>query len=156
MRLTIRTRVAMPYTDVFARFNRELFLALAPPFPPVTLKRFDGCKQGDIVHLELDMLAAKQDWISLIVEAGAQRDNTVFRDEMYFIDEGTTLPFFLRFWRHEHRIVSNEEGSTIVDAIEFRALWGLDLLLYPVLWLQFMYRKPIYMRFFGKVKSSGL
>jgi ligand-binding SRPBCC domain-containing protein len=151
MRLTIRTRVAQPYREVFARFDRELFLALAPPFPPVALKRFDGCNEGDIVHLELDMIFTKQNWTSRIVEKGESSNNAVFRDEVYFIDEGEQLPFFLRYWRHEHRIMSNEEGSTVVDAIEFQAFGGLDLLLYPVLWLQFMYRKPVYKRFFGSV-----
>ena len=39
--------------EVFERFNQDLFLALAPKFPPSKLLRFDGCKTGDIVEIEM-------------------------------------------------------------------------------------------------------
>lgn len=119
-------------------------MKLNPPFPPVRLIRFDGSETGDVVSLELNFILFKQTWESLIVE-----DNLTDR-EFYFIDEGCKLPFFLKYWRHKHRIVKNGQGAEIVDDITFRSpFWVIDFLLYPVLWLQFLYRKPVYKKYFS-------
>jgi len=145
MRLTITTSVDQDYRSVMKGFTQDLFLKLNPPFPPVRLLRFDGCKKGDIVSLELNFLLFKQRWNSLIVEDGLNDQ------EFYFIDIGTKLPFFLKYWRHHHRILRDEFGTRIIDDIHFRSpLLLFDFLLWPVLWLQFLYRKPIYRRIFRK------
>jgi len=60
------------------------------------------------------------------------------------------LPFFLTVWHHKHLIEKAKEGSNIVDEITFNSPWFLpEFLLFPVLWFQFSYRKPIYRRVFG-------
>ncbi len=144
MKICITTIVAQNYKIVFEGFTGELFLALAPPFPPVNLLRFDGCKKGDIVELELNMILFKQRWDALIIESG-ERDNEVF-----FTDIGTKLPFFLKTWKHFHRIVQNADQTTsIVDDFEYTTPFlVLDYLMYPVLYAQFAWRKPIYRRLF--------
>lgn len=145
MRLTITTSVDQDYRSVMKGFTQDLFLKLNPPFPPVRLLRFDGCKKDDIVSLELNFLLFRQRWTSLIVE------DELNDQEFYFIDVGTKLPFFLKYWRHHHRILRDEEGARIIDDIHFRSpLLPFDFLLWPVLWLQFLYRKPIYRRIFRK------
>jgi ligand-binding SRPBCC domain-containing protein len=61
------------------------------------------------------------------------------------------LPFFLKYWRHHHRIVQDGQSTRIIDDIHFRSpLLLFDFLLWPVLWLQFLYRKPIYRNVFRK------
>lgn len=156
MRLNLTTAVDMPYDQVFAGFTKELLMQLAPPFPRLTLERFDGCRKGDTVHLKMHLpLAPAQDWISVIVEDGEIRNHTDFRDEYFFVDEGTTLPFFLKSWRHTHRIVRADHGSVIVDSIEFAAWGGLDLLVYPFLWLSFAYRQPVYKRVFARQSTTN-
>ncbi|EKB49225.1 SRPBCC family protein [Cecembia lonarensis] len=143
MRISISTPVEQDYLTVKSGFNESLFLKLNPPFPPVKLLRFDGSSKGDQVILELNFLLFKQQWISDITE-----DRTDAH-EFYFIDEGIKLPFFLKSWKHKHRIVNAGKYSIIVDEIEFEApLRLLTLLLYPVLYLQFLYRKPIYKKIF--------
>ncbi|MEM9831083.1 MAG: hypothetical protein AAF944_10625 [Bacteroidota bacterium] len=144
MQLTIRTSVAQDYVSVKQGFTQDLFTSLSPPFPPVKLKRFDGSQKGDIVELELNFLLFRQTWRSLIIDEGQTAD------EWYFIDEGVKLPFFLKFWKHHHRVLRQENGSQIVDDIRFRSpFWLMDFLLYPVLALQFLYRKPIYKKIFS-------
>ena len=146
MRLTLTTSVAQPYQTVFAGFDANLFLRLAPPLVRVRLVRFDGCRVGDVVALELKPLGMPaQRWTSRITEFAETAD------EIYFVDEseGADLPFFLRTWRHKHRICRNGDGATIIDAIEYTAPLGLNYLLYPILWLQFAWRKPIYRRTFA-------
>jgi ligand-binding SRPBCC domain-containing protein len=143
MKISIQTTVEQDYLHVKAGFTESLFKKLAPPFPPVKVLRFDGCNTGDVVSLELNFLLFKQKWISLIT------DDQTTEKEFYFIDEGTTLPFFLGKWKHKHRIISSKSGAIIRDEIDFEGPFSwVTPLLYPVLWLQFWYRKPIYRAIF--------
>jgi ligand-binding SRPBCC domain-containing protein len=144
MHLLLKTRVNQPLTTVWQGFDSSLFDRLSPPFPPVDVIRFDGCLKGDVVHLRLNFLLFRQDWISLIV------DQQTTDNEIYFVDQGTRLPFFLAYWQHHHRLLRNSNGGTIViDDIVFRTPFRFtDLLIYPLLWLLFAYRKPIYKRTF--------
>ena len=145
MHIILRTAVAQPPAQVMAGFTRELFIALAPPFPKLRLLRFDGCRTGDQVEIELDTLVKRLPWTSLIVDDGQLADGTLF-----FVDEGQTLPPPLRYWRHRHLIQPGPQGgSIIVDDLEYRtATPALDALLYPAIWAQFAWRKPIYRRWF--------
>jgi len=143
MKIIISTRVEQNYLTVKEGFNENLFLLLSPPFPPVRLLRFDGSAKGDTVILELNFLFFNQQWVSEITED--QTDE----NEFYFIDEGVELPFFLKRWKHKHRIIRDGNHSIIRDEIEYQGRFGLmTLLLYPVLLLQFLYRKPIYKKIF--------
>jgi ligand-binding SRPBCC domain-containing protein len=147
MFVTLRTTVAQLPAQVMAGFTRELFVALAPPFPKLRVQRFDGCRTGDQVEIELDTLVKRLPWTSLIVDDGQLPDGTHF-----FIDEGQLLPPPLRYWRHRHLIQpSAAGGSVIVDALEYRtASKLLDALIYPAMWAQFAWRRPIYRRWFGR------
>lgn len=143
MKIKISTTVEENYEKVLENFNEELFKKLAPPFPPFTLKKFDGSKKGNLVHIELNMILFKQDWISLIT------DDNKDSEEIYFIDEGIKLPFFLKYWKHKHRIIKMKNGSKIIDDIVFTTPYEwLDYLIYPALYIQFLYRKPIYKKEF--------
>jgi ligand-binding SRPBCC domain-containing protein len=143
MKLTITTTVAADYRTVFSGFNRELFIALSPPFPRVTLLKF-GMQKGDEVALRIGAGPVGFRWVSKIT------DSYETADEIGFVDEGSELPLTLQRWRHRHRIVRRPKGALIIDEIEYEARPRiLSGLLYPFLWLQFIYRKPIYRRFFG-------
>ncbi len=145
MKINFSTSVEQGYLDVKAGFTEALFKKLSPPFPPVRLLRFDGSQKGDIVSLELNFLLFRQKWTSEITA-----DQTTDL-EFYFVDEGIELPFFLKKWTHKHRVISSGIGSIIRDEIEYEAPFGvLTLLLFPVMWLQFAYRGPIYKRIFKK------
>lgn len=145
MKIVIETPVEKGYLEVKEGFTEVLFKKLAPPFPPVNVLRFDGCKKGHQVVLELNFLLFKQKWVSLIT------DDQTTDQEFYFVDEGIELPFFLGKWRHKHRIISSGTGSVIRDEIDFSGPFSwMTPLLFPALWLQFVYRKPIYRRIFKK------
>ncbi|PSL03437.1 SRPBCC family protein [Cecembia rubra] len=143
MKINISTQVQQDYLSVKEGFNENLFLKLSPPFPPVKLLRFDGSSKGDLVILELNFLFTRQKWVS---EITAEQTNG---NEFYFVDEGIELPFFLKKWKHKHRIIRKGKQSLIRDEIEYEGHFGITtLLLYPVLYLQFLYRKPIYKKIF--------
>lgn len=144
MQILIETEVNTNFESVFAAFDEQLFMALNPPIMPVKLRRFDGCQKGDLVQIELPIGL----WESLITENG-ESDS-----EIYFIDEGRKLPFPLKKWRHQHRIQrTGENTSLIIDKIDFSTNFApLDWLMYPVLYLQFLYRKPVYRKRFGKTQ----
>lgn len=155
MHLLLSTPVRQSVTQVWVGFDRQLFNRLAPPFPPVEVVRFDGCLKGDVVHLRLNFILFKQDWISDIVDQQTVHNQGIPEgpDEIFFVDQGTRLPFFLRYWQHRHRLVHDSKtgGTVIIDDITFRTPSRLtDLLFYPLMWLQFAYRKPIYRRVFGE------
>lgn len=148
MKIYLKTEVSGNYLTVFQQFDRKLFEALAPPFPKPLLLRFDGSKQNDQVHIQLVLpFGIKQDWVSLITEDG--QDETL----AWFVDEGIKLPFFLSKWKHRHIIEKKTENSSyIIDDIEFSS--PFVFLLYPVLWLQFAWRKPVYRRYFLQISGN--
>lgn len=147
MKINIETAVNQSVSDVWNQFDDKLLLKLSPPFPPVKLISF-GQKIGEKVTFELNFFIKRQLWVSKIT------DSYLSVEESYFIDEGVQLPFFLKYWKHKHRIVRdntspNGSGSIIIDEIEFRTPTILtDYIFYPILYLQFLYRKPIYQRIF--------
>ncbi|WP_425389588.1 SRPBCC family protein [Ekhidna sp.] len=144
MRIKIATEVQADLEQVKSGFNEDLFLSLNPPFPPVKLKEFGGCKTGDMVALELNFILFKQVWKSEITEDNEEAGN------WYFVDQGVKLPFFLKSWKHHHGVDAREKGgSTIIDDITYSTgIIATDLLMYPLLYFQFLYRKPIYKRRF--------
>jgi ligand-binding SRPBCC domain-containing protein len=142
MKIIIETEVEQTVAQVWEQFDDKLLMQLSPPFPPVKLISF-GQKIGEKVTLELNFFIKRQLWVSKIT------DSYLSVEESYFIDEGTQLPFFLKYWKHKHRIVKNNTGSKIIDEIEFRTPTILtDYIFYPILYLQFLYRQPIYRKFF--------
>ena len=145
MRVILRTAVAQTPAQVMAGFTRELFVALAPPFPKLLVRHFGGCHTGDVVEIELDTLVKKLPWTSLITEDGVLPDGTHF-----FVDEGQVLPPPLRYWQHRHLLEPGPQGGCIiVDNLEYRtASRLLDTLIYPAMWAQFAWRQPIYRRWF--------
>lgn len=143
MKINIQTHVQQDYLKVKEGFNQSLFTKLSPPFPPVKLLRFDGSQKGDYVTLELNFIIFKQRWTSEII-ADMTNDQ-----EFYFVDKGVELPFFLKEWQHKHRIIKSGNGSIIRDEITYKSgVSILTLMLYPALFLQFLYRKPIYKKIF--------
>lgn len=148
MKIRISTPVKGNYKEVMARFDQQLLEQLTPPGISAKLLRYDGSKPGDIVHIQLTILGIlKQEWISEITEEG-EDDQRIF-----FVDEGNgkQLPSFLSTWKHQHIVENDDPDSVIVDDIEYTTpFFLLDWLMYPMIFLQFIYRKPIYRRVFNE------
>lgn len=145
MRIIIKTKVHQVYKKVFQAFDINLFMKLKPPLVSLNVRRFDGCQKGDEVHIEVKILWMKQKWISLITE---QQSN---ENEIYFIDEGVLLPKPLKYWKHKHIIEKSIDSSIIIDDICYNTNnILLDFLLFPALFLQFYFRKPVYKSYFSK------
>lgn len=141
MNLKFATPVKKDLQTVKSSFNRELFEYLAPPFPPATVERFDGCKKGDEVHLKMVVGT----WVSVITE------DQEIPGAWWFVDEGKVLPWPLKFWRHVHLVEQTPEGSLIIDDIEVRTSSKLlDKMIYPVLWKIFSLRPERYQSFFSR------
>lgn len=144
MNLYFKTPVEGSVAKVLSGFNKELFLNLRPPGVRVDLRRFDGCKKGDLIELDLLTPFGKQVWEGKITE------NYESEDEAYFIDVGVKLPFPIKTWRHKHIIKRENNQTYIIDEIRFSIagpLWGP--VFYPIMWGVFKYRGPIYKRIFS-------
>ncbi|MEZ5173464.1 MAG: hypothetical protein R2850_08130 [Bacteroidia bacterium] len=132
-------------SQIYSLFDEVLFKALAPPFPKMELLQFDGCLKGDEVKVKLHFGLFTQHWDSLITESGSDTQKS------FFIDEGTRLPFFLKSWKHTHLIRQAGEDVFIEDNIDLKwssPFWSVFV--YPGLYLSFLYRKPVYRRYFSK------
>ena len=147
MRFSIITKVNKNYKEVFEGFDEKLFIKLAPPFPKVSLQRFDGSNIGNKVIIKLHFIFFSQIWESEITDKKEEEN------EIFFVDEGIKLPFFLKKWKHKHIIKQDENNinkSLIIDDIYFQTPFKLfNFIMFPAIWLQFAYRKPIYKRFFN-------
>lgn len=150
MRIILKTYVEQTPENVFEGFDQNLFIKLKPPGIGLKLIRFDGCEKGSIVELQLNFGLFKQRWKSTVT------DFAKTAEEIYFVDEaeGKDLPFFLKKWKHRHRLVREGNGTYIIDEIEYTSPFGLNLLMYPALWMQFAWRKPIYRKTFRKERGA--
>lgn len=144
MKFKVRTSVEQAVDEVKSGFDESLFRKLSPPFPKLRVIRFDGSEPGDRVEVELNFILFKQLWVSEITETQSSESS------YYFVDQGLQLPFFLKSWRHKHHIASGSK-TQIIDDVEYTcANKFLELICYPLLLSQFIYRKPIYKRIFGQ------
>jgi ligand-binding SRPBCC domain-containing protein len=146
MHFQIQTPVSGTPRTVFHRFDRQLFLRLAPPGVRLLLHQFDEpLAVGGVVHLEVKFFGLlRQEWYNRItaLETGDQLCS--------FVDEGERLPWPLRRWRHHHIIRQGAHGTEIVDDITYHsANRVLDYLLFPFVYLQFWYRRPVYRKYFS-------
>jgi ligand-binding SRPBCC domain-containing protein len=144
---SISTPIQAPISHVKDLFTADLLLRLSPPFPRVSLQRFDGCKKNDNVILVINLLFTKVTWSSLITE------DALTTDEWYFIDQGVKMPFGLRYWQHKHRVKKiNDVSCEIIDEISFDTRNEfLNYLLFPFLWGMIFYRKPFYKKYLSLV-----
>lgn len=144
MKLYFETPIEMPYEKVRDRFNRDLFLFLSPGFIPFNLKRFDGCKKNDEIHIELGPNGFSQNWVSLVTFEETNASG------WSFIDEGKVLPWPLSYWKHHHRVdrISATE-SRLVDDIHYECSPAfLAPLIRPLMKSVFAIRPARYKKYF--------
>lgn len=145
MRIVIKTKVKQDFRKVFQAFDFNLFMKLKPPLVGLNVIRFDGSLKGDEIHVEVNIFGFKRKWISVITE------NNSGDSEIYFIDEGILLPKPLKYWKHIHKIEKSIDSSIIIDDICYKSgNLFVDFLLFPALFMQFFFRKPVYKSYFGK------
>lgn len=144
MLIYFETDVKAPFEKVADGFDIHLFKALKPPLMQLDVLQFDGCKSGDIVRLSMGIGPFKQQWTSVITY------DLHTEDSMVFVDEGSALPPPLKGWKHTHKVLRQSQNkTTIVDDIHYTTNhWLLDRIIYPVMYLMFKARKPIYIRYF--------
>jgi len=106
----------------------------------VKLTRFDGCNVGDEVHLKFPF---EQKWVSKII------DFQKSKQQIIFIDKGVKLPFPLKTWQHKHIIKNLGQNKTlIIEDVHYKTISPIvDYSIFPILKLQFLYRKRIYPKY---------
>lgn len=146
MKILFETHIQRPFQEVRDGFNQQLFNELKPPGAKVDVLRFDGCKTGDEIHLDLHVLTSTKRWVSLIT------DDKTTDEGWYFVDEGKLLPWPLSSWRHVHRVQKlNDTSCKIIDDIHYQCSPEyITPFVAPVLWLAFSIRPYRYKQYFGK------
>ena len=131
----------MPF--VWSQFNEALLKKISPPFPKVNIQRFDGCNEGDLVILEINLLFIQVVWSSKITYAKQDSKQSVF------IDEGIQVPFGINLWKHEHSIIKIDDSQCYIqDFVTYETSnVFLDIILFPFLWVMIFYLKPFYQKY---------
>ena len=143
MRIVLQSKVNRDLTEVYDRFDQDLFAYLLPT--GAQLIEYGGSKKGNIVHLKLPIAG---EWISEITEDGNATDTR------YFIDEGRKLPFPLKKWRHKHSLYRAGNSTIIEDDMTFSTGNIIaDMLVYPGLLLAFLPRVWQYKSYFNHLLS---
>lgn len=146
MRFLIHTPVKGEPRKVFAGFDHNLLLMLTPPGMRIDLIHADQAdKPNGYIHLKVTILGIiKQEWKNRF------SDHELADDRCHFLDTGEMMPFPIKSWRHDHRVERLGDHTQIIDDVQFGTKFLLlDWLLFPVMWLQFRYRRPIYRKHFG-------
>ena len=144
--IEVRTTVAAPFAKTAAKFNINLFKALAPVFPQLRIDRYEGQQTGHRIDLRLGLWPVWVPWRLTIAHHWDEAES------WGFVDQGLVMPWPLAAWQHEHRLNALPDGQTeIVDAIvlSVKPRW-----LAPAMgWLvrkQMEGRQPAYRAYFCK------
>ena len=146
MKIFFETPISRPFMEIKTKFDRELFAFLKPPAVEVEVERFDGCREGDEIHLQIKLMGNKQKWVSLIIKEEATAEHWLF------VDEGKVLPWPISSWRHIHKVQRvDDHNSLIIDDITYQCKpQSLGYLAAPMLWLSFAVRPYKYKQYFRK------
>lgn len=144
MKFKIKTNVAQSFIDADKSFNKDFLVKLNPQFPPFQILRFDGIEDGAEIHVKLNFGLFTQLWKYTITDV---KENDT---EWSFVDEGIKTPFFLTYWHHHFQMLNKNDSMVILDTVAFKTPFVLlDYILYPWLYIHFLYRKPIYKKRFN-------
>jgi ligand-binding SRPBCC domain-containing protein len=131
--------------EIIKIFDFDLLRALSPPMMKPDLVSYGGYAPGTKIHFRLTTPFGIKDWKGIISE---YRENEA---EIYFTDEGLELPFGIKTWKHKHRLIRKPYGTEIRDEVECSFANGIAKLFLPSgIWLQFVYRKPLYAKIISK------
>ena len=123
---------------VKGEFNNILFLKHLTKLLPVKIIEWDGTYDGAKAHLAFWFFG----WRDFIVN---HRENTEDDVKFSFVDEGMSLPFYLKSWRHIHGAYKERGLIIIKDEVNFTTdSKFLDLILFPMLVMPIIIRKILY------------
>lgn len=122
---------------------------MLPPLGLVKVKRYQGQTPGDIIDLKFN-IPFMGHWVVII------KDSFLSHREYSFTDRGLKVPFGIKYWKHNHRVVARNNNSCfIIDDIEFETSFVItDRLLYLPLFFMFYMRKPQYRSYYKKLGES--
>lgn len=140
-RVRITTKISARPKEIMAKFNKELFLELCPPFVDIEVTQFDGIKLNDELHAIVSTCGSYQSWINIIVES------QMGEQCCYFVDEAREMPAPFTYWRHLHEVKEiDKDHSLLTDEIIFKTSTPLtDYIMLVIIYCLMYFRKPIYM-----------
>ena len=140
MKFTIKTLVqGFTPLEVYSIFDFELLSALSPPFVKTEALVYEGNKTGDRIAFMLHSPLGRWNWTGRITE------NHISENVIYFTDEGEKMPLGLTAWKHTHKLIKSDKGCTIEDRIVYQGKNHFHtVFIFPLIWSQFIYRKPLY------------
>lgn len=131
--------------EIINIFDFDLLRALSPPMMKPDLVSYGGYAPGTKIHFRLNTPFGIKDWKGSISE---YRESEA---EIYFTDVGLELPFGIKTWKHKHRLIRTAYGTEIRDEVDCSfSNFMAKSFLPPGIWLQFLYRKPLYAKIISR------
>jgi ligand-binding SRPBCC domain-containing protein len=125
--------------DVYSVFDFRLLAELSPPIMKPEAKLYEGNELGDQLYFVIRTPIGDYPWKGKVTE------ESITENEIYFVDEGIQMAFGMSAWKHKHRLIKTDYGTLIRDEVFFDTKNVLlKYVLLPGVWMQFLYRKPLY------------
>lgn len=108
-----KTEIPKPISEVWSFFQTNENLAAITKFPKIDILGDVDVFEGAIVHFRLNFFVIKLHWKGKIKKVV---------DQAYFIDEGESLPFPFKSWKHVHAFKEiNDNKTKMIDRVEYQA-----------------------------------
>ncbi len=113
--LTFKSDMPVPAEELFAWHERPgAFMRLAPPWVDISLKRFEGLRDGQQAEIGIGAGPARITWVA---------EHQDYIPGRQFVDVQVSGPF--KRWKHTHRMEPlDDHRSTLTDAIEYALPMG--------------------------------
>ncbi|RXI99557.1 hypothetical protein DS745_15215 [Anaerobacillus alkaliphilus] len=109
---SFRTYLSTKSEKTWEFFNDINNLVKITSYPKVNILKHEGTREGSKTELQLDFLLFKKNWELTYIEV---------KEGQYFIDRSSTLPFPFKRWEHRHSFQSFDEGTLMIDDVEFES-----------------------------------
>jgi ligand-binding SRPBCC domain-containing protein len=130
------------FHDVVSSFHDLSFVKFLITFQPVKIIDWNGINNDDRAHFMFWFLGWKD--FKVVHENYQKPTNTSFS----FIDKGEVLPLGLRYWKHKHSVLYENNEVYIIDDINFEHKNIFGIFFYPILVAPIFLRKILYRLYF--------
>lgn len=146
MKIKVVTTLAKKKLNcVKKHWNEELLSAVFPPFPPVSVKSYEGLSKGSKTAVELNFLVFKARVVNEVVE-WEESEHVLSMTEI-----GREFLPSMKNWKQAVTIEQKGEDCVITDELEYgTGVPALDMLFYPSMKGIVLYRQRRYKSYFDK------
>ena len=131
------------FHNVVSSFHNLNFVKFLIICQPVKIIAWDGINNNDRAHFMFWFLGWKD--FKVVHDNYQKPTNILFS----FVDKGEILPLGLKYWKHKHSVLYENDEVFIIDDVNFEHKNIFFFFLYPILVAPIFIRKILYRLYFG-------